>query len=246
MATWEAAVGSSHPIQLSAASASNLFEYTGSGPHGRWDPLGLAWVGRRPLTTAGKVVAFLAGRSADAFHEQIFFDDTKTNIGWTIKSPGCEGEGEYIVETDSEKIAKYTETLTGLDDDLMRTAVENVKANWGEEYDCTTHNCQDFVSSVLAEYNKLLQQRQKEGAKPKPSPASQQRGDNGDSPFVDTHPFSEIADLIPDPAPPAEGPIVEPPCYPVWPKPKDPWSEQPVLGSQADFARPPVSHAARW
>lgn len=46
---------------------------------------------------------------------------------------------------------------TNYNDDLMRKAVNNVKADWAKrDYNGLFHNCQDFVDAVLDEYNKLL------------------------------------------------------------------------------------------
>ncbi len=143
---------SKDPIRLDGGI--NLYAFCNSGPTLYNDPLGCARVGNRKLRGAGALllpIALIPGmvlpmRLTNTFpeHRHIFFDDG-SNIGW-------EKEGFFCEDSDSD----YTFKATNYDNDVMKKAVQNIKEEWGKRpYNGITHNCQDFVDAVLAEYEKL-------------------------------------------------------------------------------------------
>ena len=133
----------------------NLYAFCRNTPIGYIDPQGTAKIGNRRLYGGGAwltPLAFVPGlvipmRLTNTFpeHRHIFFDDG-TNIGW-----GADG---FFCEKDT---SDYTMKGGNYNDDLMRKAVNNVKADWSKrKYNGIFHNCQDFVDAVLDEYDKLL------------------------------------------------------------------------------------------
>ncbi|MDO5313779.1 MAG: RHS repeat-associated core domain-containing protein [bacterium] len=143
---------SKDPIRLDGGI--NLYAFCNSGPTLYNDPLGCARVGNRKLRGAGALllpIALIPGmvlpmRLTNTFpeHRHIFFDDG-SNIGWGK-------EGFFCEDSDSD----YTFKATNYDNDVMKKAVQNIKEEWGKRpYNGITHNCQDFVDAVLAEYEKL-------------------------------------------------------------------------------------------
>jgi hypothetical protein len=102
-----------------------------------------AYTAKRPLGRSALPMIPLP-RGLGTFHEHIFFEDggDPPNIGFM----GAQGLGQDTSDG-------YTRLLTGLDDALMRQAVAAV-GNPGE-YSLIRNNCQDYVASVVAQYNRL-------------------------------------------------------------------------------------------
>ena len=146
---------SKDPIGLSGGL--NLYAFCDGDPLLFLDANGTAKVGSRRLKGAGALLTPLVlvpglvipMRLKNTFpeHRHIFFDDG-TNIGW--------GPDGFFCDEDPSK--DYTMKGSNYNDDLMRKAVNNVRADWSKrDYNGLSHNCQDFVDAVLDEYDKLLQ-----------------------------------------------------------------------------------------
>jgi hypothetical protein len=101
-----------------------------------------AFTAKRALARMGKWTMM-----GPLHHLHIFFEDGKdpSNIGFMGKG----GLGQDALDD------SYTKVLTGLDDARVRDAVKAV----GDPgvYSLGSNNCQDYVGSVLAEYNKKAQ-----------------------------------------------------------------------------------------
>ena len=87
----------------------------------------------------------------DPNHAEMFFDDGKNppNIGY----------GPSGVCSDDANQHPYTNADDNFyDDDVMRQALENLKdaPEWSaDKYNVLTHNCQDFISALIEEYNRI-------------------------------------------------------------------------------------------
>ena len=133
-------------------SSWNRYSYTENNPINRFDPDGLAWIGQRPLETRWRLL--VESVRADAFHQQIFFDDGSPDQGFF--------DDGKIRSDDPKNTSKYLAGVTGLDDDTMHAAVKSVSGRWkSRKYSATKCNCQDFVGAVLDEYNRLQSERKK-------------------------------------------------------------------------------------
>ena len=148
---------SKDPIGL--GGGLNLYMFCGEDSVNNQDPLGLAFIARRPLATDGSKMQTVANAFSGwnlpgdlvLNHAEIFFEDAKKprHIGYGPRGV-CEDKSPYPYRRDGRN---------DYDDDIMRKAVANVASNgkWsGENYDWLLHNCQDFVSEVIDEYNRLV------------------------------------------------------------------------------------------
>ena len=113
----------------------------------------------------GVVGGVIGGTSADdlldimnlgPWHEQIIYED-----GNYPRNEGFFDDNQVKEEEEDIDLCCY-ESLATYDDALMREASKNVKRKLGP-YNVITNNCQDFVDSVLEEYDRLqeLQERQR-------------------------------------------------------------------------------------
>lgn len=87
------------------------------------------------------------GLDLGLYHEHIFYSN-QTNTGY-----GSEGA---FSESSRNGYQCAPEKYNG---EVMQQAVANIRSqpNWtASDYDVVTHNCQDFVSEVLAEYQALM------------------------------------------------------------------------------------------
>lgn len=87
------------------------------------------------------------GLDLGLYHEHIFYSN-QTNTGY-----GSEGA---FSESSRNGYQCAPEQYNG---EIMQQAVANIRSqpNWtASDYDVVTHNCQDFVSEVLAEYQALM------------------------------------------------------------------------------------------
>lgn len=124
------------------------------------DPFGLFVIGKQPIPSFNNTSSwsndcnFGAGCYQNRFHEHIFYEDG-TNVGY--------GNGMAGRVTDNwANIKDYSHFRYGLDDDIMKEAVEhlrntpewNVDLPGGKKYWATDHNCQDFIDAALDEYQK--------------------------------------------------------------------------------------------
>ena len=146
---------SKDPIGLSGGL--NLYAFCGDDPIDFLDPVGLAHVGRRPLNgksrqgIANALSGFNLPGNIDPNHAEMFFDDGKNppNIGY----------GPSGVCSDDANQHPYTNADDNFyDDDVMRQALENLKdaPEWSaDKYNVLTHNCQDFISALIEEYNRI-------------------------------------------------------------------------------------------
>ena len=142
----------------------NLYEFCKNiGPNAT-DPFGYARIRTRPLD-AGDEHAFknflswsvsrinLPG-DIDPRHREIFFEDGLDSE----ESPGNIGYGPTGVHKDISHRSYNNTEWRKYDDALMRKAVNNIKdlPEWsGDRYNLIKHNCQDFVSAVVEEYDRL-------------------------------------------------------------------------------------------
>ncbi|PAF44758.1 hypothetical protein [Helicobacter sp. 11S02596-1] len=82
-------------------------------------------------------------------HQQIFFEDEKGgDIGFF--NDGLHADNPKNLNLYQDTDGKH------YDDDIMRKAVENVKQTFSPKYNLFLNNCQDFTSSVIREYQKIL------------------------------------------------------------------------------------------
>ena len=156
---------SKDPIGLSGGL--NLYEFCGNSALNLLDPNGLAHVRTRPLDAGdGARVKNAISRSVsrinlpgdiDPRHREIFFDDGKDSED----CPAHVGYGPSGVHKDSSNIPYNNRERGSYDDARMRAAVKAVvgtgkwKGSDYNDYNVITHNCQDFVSAVIDEYNKM-------------------------------------------------------------------------------------------
>ena len=118
--------------------------------------MGLAWRQKRPLDTPG-----LRHTTAGPFHhDRILFDDG-TESGYYSDSRVKDDPASKKLKNRYKNVGEY------LQDEILKEAVNNVKPKWNyskdslvNEYDLWNHNCQDYVDSVLKEYERLKKGRE--------------------------------------------------------------------------------------
>ena len=97
-------------------------------------------------------------------HEHIIFDNYKSHSGsinfMTVNLNIGFGSSGLFRETDLSNYEYYDEHY---DDEIMLIAVNNLidgdirkSPQYGKEYEFIGCNCQDFVQSVIDEYNQLI------------------------------------------------------------------------------------------
>ena len=92
----------------------------------------------------------------DPRHAEIFFEDNNDDDK-QHRTPHI-GYGPAGVDIDTSKVPYNKRDKKQYDDARMREAIEKVKKRpeWeGGRYGFVTHNCQDFVSAVIKEYNNI-------------------------------------------------------------------------------------------
>ena len=155
---------SKDPIGLSGGL--NLYAFCGGDSVNAKDPEGCAVIKTRPLDsgsygTLSLLTTWAVSRinlygNYDIRHREIFFEDGKdseecpSHIGY--------GPTDGGVHKDKSPLVYNNQELKHYNDKLMREAASAVisTGNWTvERYNLITHNCQDFVSAVIREYNKL-------------------------------------------------------------------------------------------
>ena len=153
---------SKDPIGLNGGL--NLFVFCGCRPIDYLDPFGYAKIRTRPLDAGEKAYvknAFtwtvsrinLPG-DIDPRHREIFFEDGND----TDECPGSIGYGPFGVHKDTSQRSYNNTEWRVYEDKTMRVAVNNVRnrPEWaGDKYKVVAHNCQDFVSEVVKEYDRL-------------------------------------------------------------------------------------------
>ena len=149
---------SKDPIGLSGGL--NLYAFCLNSPINSIDPFGLAHVGTRPLdagkgnTKTQKINNGLSHLNfpgnLDPRHAEIFFDDDDC--------PSHIGYGPSGVGPDKSGIPYNGRGSETYDDKTMREAVEKLSDDpaWSaDKYNVISHNCQDFVSAAIEEYNRM-------------------------------------------------------------------------------------------
>lgn len=136
----------------------NLYAFCAADPVNGVDPFGEAHIRYRALHSkkcpglANAIKNLNLPGNLDPHHAEIFFDDGK--------SPGNLGYGRSGICQDEADLAEYDRRdPQDFDDGRMRRAVEIVRntGEWsGADYDVILHNCQDFVTAVLQQYNSLV------------------------------------------------------------------------------------------
>ena len=152
---------SKDPIGL--GGGLNLYAFCGGDSVNATDKSGLAHVSTRPLDVGGggrkQKMSNIASHinlpgDIDPRHREIFFDDGMDSED----CPAHVGYGPSGVHKDSSNIPYNNSERGSYDDARMRAAVKAVvgTGKWkGSDYNVITHNCQDFVSAVIDEYNKM-------------------------------------------------------------------------------------------
>ncbi|MGH7228856.1 MAG: RHS repeat domain-containing protein [Nitrospiraceae bacterium] len=132
----------------------NAYLYAENSPIGRYDPNGLASVEARALdfwgifSLRGTMCAGTSWGGSSCIHGehwQIYLNNGQ-NFGFF---------DDDAIRADRSNLPHDT-LASGYDDDLMKQAVNNVKAGWKSEFCTATHNCHNFVEAVLMEYYTLL------------------------------------------------------------------------------------------
>lgn len=138
----------------------NDFAYVKNSVVNYSDPYGLFVIGKSPIPSFNDEDSwsddcnFGKGCYKNRFHEHIFYEDC-TNVGYGNKMTGR-------VTDNWADIEDYSHFRYGLDDDIMKDAVEKLRntPEWnidlpnGKKYWATSHNCQDFIDAALKEYKK--------------------------------------------------------------------------------------------
>ena len=147
---------SKDPIGLSGGL--NLYAFCRGDALNRLDPFGLAHVETRPLEAKSRIGQRINNAlshlnlpgNLDPRHAEIVFDDGDC--------PSHVGYSKAGARPDSSHVPYNRHGPNIYDDARTREAVKNVSEDpaWrGTEYDLFFHNCQDFVSAVIEEYQRL-------------------------------------------------------------------------------------------
>ncbi len=132
-------------------------------PINAYDLLGLFYFGKRPLGDPSS--GFIGGPektggiddilNTEVAHEQGFFEDgSGDNIGF---GP----EGRFPENPTGMRYTYYVDKK--YDDAIMREALKRVKDG---NYNLLFNNCQDWVDRLRAEYEKILEEMQKDNPCP--------------------------------------------------------------------------------
>jgi RHS repeat-associated protein len=175
---------------LGNVNGPDPYRYVRNNPLNLVDPFGLGSIRRRPLGSAlpyvgtaallgtvlgpglGTVGGLVALRYGPLHHAHIFYDDG-TNEGFMSDGKVRPDDGPAWAK------ARYRDVVTGLDDDLLKRAANELRDQFEEDgynwfYDKyspgNSKNCQDFTDSVLDRYRELERERdrrqQEERTKP--------------------------------------------------------------------------------
>ena len=154
---------SKDPIRI--LGGLNQYEFCNGDSVNCSDPIGWAHIATRPLDAGGSRKGQAINNALsrldlpgdiDPRHAEIFFDDGKEG------APSHMGYSDRGPHQDDSGIPYNRHGPNIYDDATMRRAVENVSSNseWdGENYNFVFHNCQDFVSAAIREYNRLMEER---------------------------------------------------------------------------------------
>ena len=152
---------SKDPIGLSGGL--NLYVFCENNTVNRIDPAGFAHTATRPLRAKSKLGQTLSDAvywipmpgNLRPLHEGIIFEDGKDSE----ECPAIVGFFDKTgVQGDKQPSPPYRNSDDTYNDEIMRQAVKNLKDSglWGgEDYGLISHNCQDFVSAAINEYNRL-------------------------------------------------------------------------------------------
>ena len=139
----------------------NLHRYCWNNPNNNCDPSGQAMTGWNPLGGKGPHLhtPILDPTDINPAHEQIFFDKPHVDTDGRLGEPGATwsniGFGpQGLFSEPLDKYPSYYDWSGEYDDDRMWQAVLNVGPPW-LFYLGVGNNCQDWVQSVLGEYDTL-------------------------------------------------------------------------------------------
>ncbi len=86
------------------------------------------------------------GLDLGIFHEHGFYEDGSGD------NTGFAQDGLF---DDSENADEYQCSNESYDDDIIRKAADNIKDNWQDGYNVFTNNCQDYITDLLNEYERI-------------------------------------------------------------------------------------------
>jgi RHS repeat-associated protein len=122
----------------------NMYRYVGNKPIISIDPMGLAQFCRRALEP-GDLEIYYSGGMINFYHEQIFYSDRITNIGFFPTGVGPDS---------GHTISDYNFCSEEYNDECIRKAVAIVAPKF-TSFNIVTNNCQTFASEVKFVYRYL-------------------------------------------------------------------------------------------